>query len=301
MYWKDKYDKAKWDNKQLIGDKVMRNTFFKQNPTGIFVEEARFKEFQADILEFEELENAWKLFGYEIKSDRDSLDRLEEQLRGYLKYCNFVFVYATLRHKKELLKILSNPEFKMVGVMFYRMNCWNKSFELCQKATYQDLSNKGLSTVSISKKNKLYRWIYLLKEIWGEEIQTMAKENKKCVYITGDNLELLSKYSSKYNKKSLSYWLNKILDEFRRTKRFINKDKKGYTTVKISCKDELVELLEKLGENYDKEAVIQLINTRLLEEFSQQVREKLRKFPDRLYSGDNHIDRMAEKCKKFLG
>lgn len=77
MYWKDKYDKAKWDNKQLIGDKVMRNTFFKQNPTGIFVEEARFKEFQADILEFEELENAWKLFGYEIKSDRDSLDRLE--------------------------------------------------------------------------------------------------------------------------------------------------------------------------------------------------------------------------------
>lgn len=128
----------------------------------------------------------------------------------------------------------------------------------------------------------------------------MAKENKKCVYITDNNLELLSKYSSKHNKKSLSYWLNKILDEFRRTKRFVNKDKKGYTTVKISCKDELVELLEKLKENYDKETVIQLVNTRLLEEFSQQTKEKPRRFPDRLYSGNNYIDRLAEKCKKFL-
>lgn len=128
----------------------------------------------------------------------------------------------------------------------------------------------------------------------------MAKENKKSVYITDENIELLEKYKAKAKKKSLSYWLNKILDECRAVKRFIIKDKEGYIPIKISCKVELVELLEKLEENFDVSAVVQLVNQRLLEEFSQQGRTIRRKYPDRLYSGDNYIDRLAETCKKKI-
>ena len=91
MYWKDKYDKAILDGKQLIGDKVMRNTFYNENPEAITIEEVRFPEFQADILEFIELKNKLMLVGFEFKSDRDNLDKLEVQLRGVsevLQFCS---------------------------------------------------------------------------------------------------------------------------------------------------------------------------------------------------------------------
>lgn len=170
MYWKTKYNKAKEQNKQLIGDKVMRTAFYKQFENAVIVEECRFPEFQADILEFREIEGRRILIGYEIKSDRDTLDRLENQLRGYLKYCNYVFIYATLRHKKELLKILENPEFVNVGVRFYRMSNNGNYFEIFRSAKVQDIKVKKLKTYWITRKYKLFRWIYLLKEVWGEEL-----------------------------------------------------------------------------------------------------------------------------------
>lgn len=170
MYWKEKYEKAINENKQLICDNVMREAFYKQFKDVVTVEEVRFPEFQADLLEFRTIEGELKLIGYEFKSDRDTLDRLENQLRGYLKYCNYVFVYSTLRHKKELLQILNKPEFGSVGVRFYKMTNEGNIFAPFRTAKVQNVKNKGLSTDWISKKYKLFRWIYLLKEVWGEDI-----------------------------------------------------------------------------------------------------------------------------------
>ncbi len=134
----------------------------------------------------------------------------------------------------------------------------------------------------------------------GRGYLKVATENKKSVYISSDNIEILEKLKEKSKKKSLSYWLNKVLDEYRSCKRFLIKGKEGYIPVKISCKKELADLLEQLGENFDTSAVVQLVNQRLLEEFNNQAREYRRKYPDRLYSGDNYLDKLAEKCKKFL-
>lgn len=170
MYWKDKYNKAISENKQLIGDDVMRKAFFNQLNEAVTVEECRFSEFQADILEFREVDGVQRLIGYEIKSDRDTLDRLELQLKGYLKYCNYVFVCATLRHRKELLQILNMPEFANVGVRFYKMSNEGNYFETFRSAKFQDVRAKGLKTDWITRKYKLFRWVYLLKEVWGEEL-----------------------------------------------------------------------------------------------------------------------------------
>lgn len=135
----------------------------------------------------------------------------------------------------------------------------------------------------------------------GRGYLKVAKENKRSVYITDENLELLEKFKEKSKKKkSLSYWLNQVLEEFNKGKRFVLKGEDEYVSVKFSCKKELAELLEELKNNFDKEAVVQMINQRLLEEFVNQGRENRRKYPDRLYSGDSYLDKLAEKCKKFL-
>lgn len=165
--WQDKYNKAITEKKNLIGDAIMRDTYYKIYPNAITEEECRFPEFQADIVEFYKWENDFRIIGWEIKSDRDSLDRLSKQLSGYLKYFNYVIVLATLRHKKELLKILTKPEYERVGVKFYFMTDQGNTYINFRYAKFSSLKDLGISTDFISKHNKLYRWKYWLNEVYG--------------------------------------------------------------------------------------------------------------------------------------
>ena len=173
MNWKDKYIKALREGKQLIGDKVMRDTFMQDKDESLILQEVVFPNFRADLIEFDVNEGAKNyIIGYEVKSDRDTLDRLESQLKGYLTWCNYVFVLATLRHKKELLKILdSNEDFKnKVGVRFYMMSDFGKYFMPFRTAKYNDVKGKGLNIDWITRNNKLFRWNYLLRNIYGIEL-----------------------------------------------------------------------------------------------------------------------------------
>lgn len=170
MYWKKKYDKAQKHKKQLIGDKVMRDAFFNQYSEANIIEEVVFPDFRADLLEFKIIQNEQRLIGYEIKSDRDELIRLPSQLRGYLKWCNNVFVLSTIRHKTELLSILENPEFDGVGVRFFYYTNEGVQFVPHKTAKYSDLKGSGLATGWITKNNQLYRWKYWLTETWGEKL-----------------------------------------------------------------------------------------------------------------------------------
>ena len=125
----------------------------------------------------------------------------------------------------------------------------------------------------------------------------MSKENKRCVYIEAENLSYLQKIAEKLKKNTLSHAINVIINEYRKVKRFIVKDEK-YISVKISMRVELYRILEKVKEkSKDKgdKAVCDLINIRLLEEFCYQTKENKTRFPDRLYTDDDYINRLADK------
>lgn len=163
MHWSDKYLKALTNKKQLIGDKVLRDVLLGQFNDLPVLQEVRFKGFTADILHIDPYDRI--IFGIEVKSDRDTLYRLEEQLRGYLKYCHFVIVATTLSHKKEVLKILNNPEFEDVGLLMYYMDYDDKRFEWLKDGYENEV--KGVGTQWITKNHQLYQWLYLLEQIWG--------------------------------------------------------------------------------------------------------------------------------------
>lgn len=151
----------------MVSDSTMRRVFRDNYSESLFIEEVVFPTFRADIIEFREVNNHKVLIGYELKSDRDSVDRLEKQLRGYLTYCNYVFVLCTRLNYRDILKILNVPEFKRVGLRLYSMADVGNVFESKRKAKYKDLHDAGLTMDWITDNNKLSLWDYWLKEAWG--------------------------------------------------------------------------------------------------------------------------------------
>lgn len=163
MNWKKRYKRAISRNIQLIGDKTIRqalkDTYYK-NP---YLEEVRFPRFTADLIYINPAKML--LAGVEIKSDRDTLDRLENQLRGYLQYFHKVWVVTTLGMKKDVLDVLKADEFRNVGLLVYVYSLEGKGFREIRKASINDVSGVGSSWISST--HQLQQWKYLLEMIWG--------------------------------------------------------------------------------------------------------------------------------------
>lgn len=169
--WQTKYQKAIQQKKQLIGDKVIRDVVKEKYSDFPILEEVRFPaklgagRFTADLVVIDTDKPC--LIGVEVKSDRDELHRLKEQLRGYLMWCNFVIVATTFMHKKGVLEIVnSDAEFADIGVWVYRMNGEKREFEVVREPRGCYLKN---DIAWISKKHQLYQWKYLLEIMWGEQ------------------------------------------------------------------------------------------------------------------------------------
>lgn len=169
--WQSKYLKAINNKKQLIGDKVIRDAVIEMFSDFPMLEEVRFPaklgagRFTADMVVIDTDKPC--LIGIEVKSDRDELHRLKEQLRGYLTWCNYVVVTTTYMHLRGVLEIInSDEEFQDVGVWVYRMNGENREFEAFREARGCRLQNE---TGWISRKHQLYQWKYLLEIMWGEQ------------------------------------------------------------------------------------------------------------------------------------
>jgi hypothetical protein len=129
----------------------------------------------------------------------------------------------------------------------------------------------------------------------------MTKGYKKCVYITADNMEFLENQAKKSKKGTLSNVLNIIVKVFKNAVLFKKrKNNEGYKYVIVSMRPELIELLKVVKQKYGDDAVVELINLRLLEEFEKQNKQERRRFPDRSYAGDKHIAKLGERCKKYL-
>ncbi len=166
--WQKKYLKAIENKKQLIGDKVIRDAVVERFLNLPMLQEVRFEGFTADLVFIDTKKPC--LIGVEVKSDRDELYRLSEQLKaGYLKWFNVVIVATTMMHKAEALKILdSEPMFSEVGLFIYKMDGDKRYFEVVKKPVFADVS-RWTSAKWVSKKHQLYQWRYLLEMIWGQE------------------------------------------------------------------------------------------------------------------------------------
>lgn len=169
--WQKKYQKAIENKKQLIGDKVIRDAIIERFSDFPMLEEVRFPErhgagrFTADLVVIDTDKPC--LIGIEVKSDRDELHRLPEQLRGYLQWFNYVVVVTTYMHLRGVLEIVnSDTEFQDVGVWVYRMNGDVREFEVIREAQGCYLKNDA---GWISKKHQLYQWKYLLEIMWEDE------------------------------------------------------------------------------------------------------------------------------------
>lgn len=164
MHYQRKYLNAIKNRINLIGDKILREVLIEQFNIFNYLEEVRFQGFTADVLFIDTKDTL--LWGIEVKSDRDNLDRLESQLYGYLANCNIVFIATTLSQRKNVLRILDKPEFKDVGLLTYYMNNGQRFFRTEKEAVNAKIKGNGINW--ITKKHQLYQWIYLLEEIWGE-------------------------------------------------------------------------------------------------------------------------------------
>lgn len=163
--WRKRYQDAQANGYHLISDKDMRKALLKDNPF-CNLQEVRFPEFTADIISINPDKKI--IFGIEIKSDRDKLDRLEHQLRGYMRYCSFVFVYTTNTHLEDVKRILSQPEFEKVGILLYVKSKNGADRKLEKRAFGYEKVVKEIGVDWITKKHQLHQWLYLLEEIWGK-------------------------------------------------------------------------------------------------------------------------------------
>lgn len=129
----------------------------------------------------------------------------------------------------------------------------------------------------------------------------MSKGFKKCVYINAENMEFLEGKTEKSKKKTISHTLNVIVNVFKNAVLFKKRENtEGYKYAIVSLKPELLELLKVVKKKYGDDAVVELINLRLLEEFEHQYKHERRRFPDRTYAGDSHIQKLGERCGKYL-
>ena len=114
-------------------------------------------------------------------------------------------------------------------------------------------------------------------------------------------MEFLQEKTDKSKKGTLSHVLNVIVNVFKNALLFKKRQgDKDYQYAIISMKPELLELLKIVKKKYGDDAVVELINLRLLEEFEHQYKQERRRFPDRTYAGDNHIQKLGERYKKYL-
>lgn len=164
MYTK-KY--RQWNYPRRINDAGMRQVFYWDYPSAVTLEEVKFPSFRADIVEFVEDNGLKSLIGYEIKSDKDNLKRLKNQLDYYLVFFNYVIVLTTEKHLKEVMHLLNKSEYRQVGVMVCRLTEDRTFYEVVRLADYQELKTRGLTMDFITGDNQLNRYRYFLEEVWG--------------------------------------------------------------------------------------------------------------------------------------
>ena len=157
IYWRRYRNK----NTDDIHADVITNALIEKYYKMEYLTEVKFDGFTVDLMLLSPARNF--IAGIEVKSPVDTLNRLRKQLRGYLKYFHKVFVATTFKQLKGVMKVVTEDEFKNVGVLVYDDN--EKGFYIQKEALRNDV--KGVRADWISDRHQLKQWNYLLERIWG--------------------------------------------------------------------------------------------------------------------------------------
>lgn len=126
---------------------------------------------------------------YEIKTDLDSLERLEKQLNSYQELYDKVFVICSVKREKEIVKLLPQG---------------------CGLYTYKQLKN-GSYTFKLAKKARLSNLINPIKQL---NLFT-KKEINKLVKATVDQSkeEIITFLTKKYSKEEINLMFKKYIKQ----------------------------------------------------------------------------------------
>lgn len=98
------------------------------------------------------------LHGYEIKSSRDTLNRLPHQIEGYTKVFDYLTVISENNHHEKILEIL--PKWVGLGICIKTSNGYK------------------IKTIRKPYFNRNKEGFYIAKLLWRDEIETILKDNE---------------------------------------------------------------------------------------------------------------------------
>lgn len=130
---------------------------------------------------------------YEIKSDRDTLNRLPKQIENYNKIFDYIHIVTTKTHLKEVRKLVSewwgilevlefNGKILIEQIRAPKLNKNINKISLLQLLWKEEcidiIKNKSLD---LSKKNKPKRliWEYLIENIEIDELKNIVRQYLK--------------------------------------------------------------------------------------------------------------------------
>ncbi len=167
-----------------LNDKEMREVLFdyyeSTNERLRFFEELCIGKSRADAI----LVRENKIIGFEIKSDKDNLLRLEDQMKDYTRFCDECYIVTGDKHIEEIPMVA--PEF--YGIIRIHLDD--------EGASHLEIMRPATKDPKESKRRKIKHQMSLL---WRDEITRIAKANKikpiskkskpKIAMILADNME----------------------------------------------------------------------------------------------------------------
>lgn len=144
------------DIRKVLYSEFLKEKKFTKNPKETIIIDEFSSSYSSARIDISVLNGS--LHGYEIKSERDTLERLPKQVEYYTKIFEYITVVTTEKYIKKVIEII--PEF--FGIFLIE----NKKGIL------------KLKKIRNSKKNKNIDYFELAKLLWKEELKEILKENK---------------------------------------------------------------------------------------------------------------------------
>ena len=144
------------DIRKVLYSEFLKEKKFTKNPKETIIIDEFSSSYSSARIDVSVLNGS--LHGYEIKSERDTLERLPKQVEYYTKIFEYITVVTTEKYIKKVIEII--PEF--FGIFLIE----NKKGIL------------KLKKIRNSKKNKNIDYFELAKLLWKEELKEILKENK---------------------------------------------------------------------------------------------------------------------------
>ena len=150
---------------------ILKEKKFTKNPEDTIVIDEFSSSYSSARIDISVLNGS--LHGYEIKSERDTLERLPKQIEYYTKIFEYITVVTTDKYTEKIIEIV--PDFFGIFLIEKKKN------------------KLKLKKIRNSKKNKNIDYFELTKLLWKEELKEILKENdiKKVSSLT--RLELTKK------------------------------------------------------------------------------------------------------------